>query len=146
MTTVRDILGDKGGTVHTVEADKTVFDAIKKMSDSNVGSLLVMESGKICGIITERDYLRQVALKNRSSKTTRVSDIMTRDVCYARPDDRVEDCLAMMTKKRCRHLPIVGDEGLVGLVSIGDLVKRLVQDRETDIRHLEDYIQGKYPG
>ena len=146
MTTMKNVLESKGTQVHTIESSTSVFDAIKKMEEANVGSLLVMDGQDICGIVTERDYLRQVILKGRSSKTTPVADIMTSNVCCAHADDTVEDGLAMMTKIRCRHLPIVDENGLAGLVSIGDLVKRIVQDREAEIRQLNDYIQGKYPG
>jgi CBS domain-containing protein len=146
MFTVADILKAKGTVVHRISPDATVFEAITAMSRDNVGALLVTEGKEIKGIITERDYLRQVALKDRSSRTTPVRDIMTTDLCFAGIDDAIEEGLSWMTRQRCRHLPILDENGLAGLVSIGDLVKQLVSDRETEIRHLRDYIQGRYPG
>jgi len=146
MTTIREILAVKGRTVHTIGPRQTVFEAVRSMSDNNVGSLLVVDGERIVGIITERDYLREVILKDRSSKNTAVEEIMSRDVCIADPDDDIQSVMAVMTSKRCRHLPIVSPRGLEGLVSIGDLVKQLVNDREAEIKHLEDYIKGRYPG
>jgi len=146
MATVKDILGRKGREVYRVARGATVFRAIEVMTKKNVGSLLVMDGGEVCGIVTERDYLREIAIKGRSSRETEVGEIMTASVCCAQEEDSVERCLAMMTELHCRHLPIMGAEGLVGLVSIGDLVKQMVHDQRTEIRYLRDYIQGRYPG
>ena len=145
-TPVGEILGEKGPNVHTTHRDDTVFAAIERMEELRVGCLVVTDGDNVCGIITERDYLRQIALKGRSSRTTNVSEIMSYPVVCAHAEDTVEHCMAVMTQKRCRHLPVVGPAGLVGLVSIGDLVKHIASAQETEIRWLHDYIQGTYPG
>jgi CBS domain-containing protein len=145
MAQIADILKEKKTGVLTVEPSATVFDAIKKMVDANVGSLLVMEGGKLLGIVTERDYLRRVALEGRTSKTTRVSEIMTERLAYVEPSADVETCMAVMSEKRVRHLPVVQRGDLVGIVSIGDLVKHLSREQKVHIQYLTDYITGKYP-
>jgi CBS domain-containing protein len=145
MGNISDILKNKGGTVHTIEAAETVFEAIRKMSENNVGSLLVMDGEDVCGIITERDYLRRIALEGRTSRNTPVREVMTEKVICAPLECDAEECLALMTEKRIRHLPIVEGERLVGIVSIGDLVKHRLQRQEYKIAYLTDYITGKYP-
>ncbi|GAB4374707.1 MAG: CBS domain-containing protein [Acidobacteriota bacterium] len=144
--TVASILENKGHAVHRIGPDETVFDAIGKMVRNNVGSLLVMDGDRIVGILTERDYLRRVALEGRSSRTTPVREIMTLDVVYVGPQHTIEDCMAIMTARRIRHLPVIDEGRLVGLVSQGDLVKRLAADRQVEIETLRDYIAGSYPG
>lgn len=142
---VSDILKRKGNVVHTIETGTTVYDAISKMADNSVGCLVVMAGDQIAGIVTERDYLRKVALLGRSSKTTPVTEIMTHGIIYVSPDDTVEQCMAIMTEKRIRHLPVIVNEHLYGLVSIGDLIKQLSRDQRATIKYLTEYIVGKYP-
>ena len=142
MTTVQQLLAQKGRGVLSVRPEDTVYDAIKKMADENVGSLVVMEQGKLIGIITERHYSRNVFLKGRSSPQTRVADIMERNVVCVRPSQSVEECMALMNAKRVRHLPVIDDGTLLGIVSIGDLVKSIISDREFVIEQLEHYIHG----
>ncbi len=142
METVRQLLDMKGHEVWSVHPDDSVFDAIKKMADKEVGSLVVLEDDRIVGIITERHYARNVILKGRSSPETQVRDIMTTRVVCTRPEQTVRECMAVMTEKRIRHLPVVDQKRLVGLVSIGDLVKSIIADQEFTIEQLIHYIHG----
>lgn len=144
-TTVAQILRakpDSGRTVYTVTKSDLVYDAIKLMAEKGIGSLLVMEGDEIAGIVTERDYARKVVLLDRSSKATRVEEIMTSKVRYVEPSQASEECMALMTQYRVRHLPVLDDGRLIGLVSIGDLVKSVIADQQFTISQLEHYIQG----
>ncbi|MBD3220668.1 CBS domain-containing protein [bacterium] len=144
---VRDILKEKDITsIYSVAPDATVYDAIAEMSSRNVGAMLVMQDGKLAGILTERDYLREVILKGRSSRETPVTDIMSRTVIYIEPDCSVDEALNIMTEKRIRHLPVLDQGTVVGVVSIGDLVKAKIVKHELHIRTLEAYIADQYPG
>lgn len=145
QTSVREILREKGHDVVTIDAEATVFDAIAKMVDHNVGSILVMDDEEIVGIFTERDYLREIALKGRTSQNTRITTVMTEKVICVNPDYSIEDCMAIMTNRKCRHLPVMEDRELTGIVSIGDCVKRLSRDALERVSHLEEYISGEYP-
>ncbi len=142
MDTVRDLLNSKGDEVWTIQPDETVLDAIQKMADQNVGSLVVIENGKPVGIFTERHYAREVFLKGRHSPTTPIREVMNTRVICASPEQTIEECMAVMTDKRIRHLPVVDDGELVGIVSIGDLVKRTIIDQEFVIEQLTEYIHG----
>lgn len=146
MGRVAEILRTKGSAVHSIRSDATVYDAVKAMVAQNVGSLLVTDGADVKGILTERDYLREIVLRGRTSRETLVREIMSADVIVVEPDRTVEDCMAIMTERRIRHLPVVSGGKLVGLVSIGDLVKQRAAEREVEIRYLTDYITGKYPG
>lgn len=150
MSTVKDLLSRKGSGVHTIEVDKTVFDAVEKMTACNVGALVIthLEEGKpkVCGIISERDYLRHVVLKGRTSRSTPISDIMTKKVIYGEPSSTAEEVLGIMTEKRVRHLPIMENEELVGILSIGDCVKAIIAKQEVEIKYLKEYIADGYPG
>jgi len=143
MTTVRQVLQTKGATVHSISPNSTAYDAIHKMAEENVGSLIVMENEKIIGIVTERLYARDVVLKGRSSPTTPIYDIMETNVLYAQPDQSVEECMVIMTEKRIRHLPVIDEGKLVGLVSIGDLVKSIISDQKFLIDQLVHHIGGQ---
>lgn len=143
--TVGSVLKRKGDDVWSVPPDQTVYEAIKSMADKGVGALLVISAGKLVGIISERDYARKVILKGRSSKTTLVSDLMTSPVITVAPDLAVDECMGIMTRSRIRHLPIVQNDKILGVVSIGDLVKWLVSEQEETIEHLQNYISAKYP-
>lgn len=145
MGRVADLLRVKGSAIYTISSDQTVYEAIVEMVRHNVGSLLVLEGDDPVGIITERDYLREIALRGRTSRNTEVREIMSRTVIVVDPNRSLEDCMAIMTERRVRHLPVLDDGRLVGLVSIGDVVKRLSNDQEVEIRYLTDYITGKYP-
>jgi len=144
MTTVANILDRKGAMVLSVGIDETVFDAICLMSEVNIGAVLVQKDDSIAGIFTERDYLQKVALKSLSSQDICVGDVMTSPVISASPDDSIQQCMESMTVCRCRHLPVVEKDKLLGIVSIGDLVKRLVDEKETEIEQLSQYITGTY--
>ncbi len=140
MTTVRQLLNEKGHNVFTVAPDETVFDAIRKMAEENIGSLVVCEGTKPIGIITERHYARNVFLKGRASPTTRVRDVMETHVLFARPDQTADECMAVMSNKRVRHLPVIDQEKLIGIISIGDLVKNIISDQKFTIDQLIHFI------
>ena len=142
MYTVRHLLQEKGGQIWSVGPEATVYEALELMAEKNAGAVLVLESSKLIGIFTERDYARKVVLKGKTSKTTTVGELMTTDVLYVSPDHTIEDCMALMTEKRTRHLPVMENGKLVGLISIGDVVKAIISDREFTIRELERYITG----
>ncbi|MFC7515228.1 CBS domain-containing protein [Herbaspirillum sp. GCM10030257] len=144
MHSVAQILKNKSNTqVYTVTPTTTVLDAIKLMAERGIGALLVMEGEKIVGIVTERDYARKVVLKGRASNETPVRDIMTTSVMYVRPDTTNEQCMALMTENRLRHLPVMENEKLVGLVSIGDLVADIISEQQFIIEQMEHYIRGE---
>ena len=141
MNHVSEILEQKGSNVLQIEASASVFDAIKRMVESNVGALLVTEDGKLTGIVTERDYLRRVALEGRTEKETPVGEIMSSPLVYVTPETTVEECMAVMTERRIRHLPVLDDDReTVGIVSIGDVVKFQSKQQDVQIRLLTDYI------
>ena len=137
-TTLRELLEEKGSEVWDIDPDDSVFNAVTKMSIKDCGGLLVVEDEKIVGIITERDYTRNVILKGKTSPETPVRDIMTADVICVTPDKTVTECLEIMTEKHVRHLPVVEDDQLAGMVSIGDLVKRIISDQKAAL----DALQG----
>ena len=142
MKLVQHLLDNKGRDLISVQPDASVLDAIKLMADKGIGSLVVTENDELKGIVTERDYARKVIIKGRSSKTTQVADIMTVDVITASSDMTVNKCMEMMTEKRCRHLPVIDDGELVGMISIGDLVQAIIADQKEEIEQLEHYIAG----
>jgi CBS domain-containing protein len=142
MATIRQVLDKKGHEVFSVGLNETVYDSIKKMADKNVGSLVVMEGNKLIGIITERHYARNVVLKGRASPTTPVRDIMETNVVFARPDQSVEECMAIMTEQAVRHLPVLEQGNVVGMISIGDLVKEKIRDQTFVIEQLVQFIHG----
>ena len=142
MKTVRDILELKGREVWRVERDTTVFEALRLMAQKEVGALVVMDGEKIAGIISERDYARKVVLLGRTSPNTLVAEIMTRQVAYTHLNQSVEECMAIMTDKRIRHLPVLEDGTLIGIISIGDLVKSIISDQKFMIEQLERYISS----
>jgi len=145
MSTVSEILSGKNKVVLTIDRDESVFEAIRLMVESNVGSVIVTHDDVICGIFTERDYLRRIVLEGRTSKETPVIEVTTERLVVVEPSRSIEECMAMMTHERIRHLPVIDGKKLVGLVSIGDLVKHLSREREAEVRYLTEYIAGKYP-
>jgi CBS domain-containing protein len=144
MTRVGNLLTSKGQEIWSIAPDKSIFDALEMMADKNVSGLLVLESGKLVGIFTERDYARKLILKGRSSKGTKVSDLMTKNILYVGSRNTIEDCMKLMTAKRVRHLPVIDSDRLIGIVTIGDLVKQIISEQQTTIHHLENYISGRY--
>jgi CBS domain-containing protein len=143
MSDVAKVLEGKGSEVLTIDAGATVFEAIKRMVEANVGALLVTDGGNVAGIVTERDYLRRVTLEGRTEEETLVREIMTGPLVYVTPDTSVEECMAVMTERRIRHLPVfTEDRGLVGVVSIGDLVKFKSAEQDFQIRFLTEYIES----
>ena len=141
--TLQRLLDKKGHEVYSIQANQTVYEAIAEMDQRNVGGLIVKDDEKIVGIITERDYTRKVILKGRSSKETPVEAIMTRDLVTVTPEHQIQQAMALMTEKRCRHLPVFKGEHLVGMLSIGDLVKAIIADQELQIQILKDYVSGR---
>ena len=142
MYTARQLLEEKGNHVWTVAPQATVYEALELMATKNIGALLVLEAGEITGIFTERDYARKVILQGRSSKTTNVGELMNPDVLSVSPDATMENLMALMTENRLRHIPVLDNGKLAGIVSIGDVVKAIIHDREFTIRELERYITG----
>lgn len=142
MKTVHQLLETKGSAVVSVAPDTNVFDALKVMAEREIGAVIVIEDGRLVGIMSERDYARKIVLRGRSSLDTRVREIMTERIVCARPQHTVSDCMTMMTNKRVRHLPVLDGERLVGILSIGDLVKETISEQEQIIRQLETYIHG----
>jgi len=150
---VQNILEQKGTDVLTIRPDATVYRAIERMVSANVGSIIVLDAsgkrGPIAGIFTERDYLRRIVLEGRTSPTTRVDEVMTTEVLVVAPETTVQQCMALMTEAKCRHLPVVSDDELQGIVSIGDCVREVSREAKLEVAHLQSYIQsvvmGRYP-
>jgi len=142
MKLVKHLLDNKGRHIISIAPDASVFDAIKIMAEKAVGSLVVMEDDELLGIITERDYARKVIVKGRSAETTTVAEIMTVDILTTSSSESVNDCMEVMTEKKIRHLPVVEDNRVIGMISIGDLVKAIIADQQEEIEQLEQYISG----
>ena len=144
MKTVKDLLKGKGYDIWSVAPDDSVYDALKLMADKNVGAVLVISADCLVGILSERDYAREVIFKGKLPEDTPVEEIMTEKVLWVRPDQTVEECMALMTNKRVRHLPVFEGEQLIGVISIGDVVKAIISEQEFMIEQLEHYITGGY--
>ena len=147
MQTIRELLEAKGqGPIHTIGSEDTLFDAVTRMVDMNIGAVLVVDNNVIKGIISERDYLRFVASENSNTQKTPVHKLMTRKVVYVTPDATLKAVMSIMTQSRIRHIPVLSEGRLMGLISIGDLVKQISDNQEVHINTLEDYINDTYPG
>ena len=144
MSRVSEILEHKGGMVLSANSNETVMDAISLMAEVNIGAILVLEDETIVGIFTERDYLQKIALKSRSSQETKLGEVMTSPVISAEPGDSVQQCMETMTTCHCRHLPVVDNGKLLGIVSIGDLVKKMLDEKQNEVEKLSQYITGTY--
>lgn len=144
MQLVSQILHAKGNDVWSVSPDSSVFDALKLMAEKNIGAVLVLENDELAGIMSERDYARKVILYGKASKDTPVREIMSTRIFYVRSDQNIEDCMAIMTNKRIRHLPVMKDDELIGVLSIGDVVNAIISEKEYIIEQLENYITGQY--
>ncbi len=142
MRTVRDILQEKGSDVYTIAPESSVFQALQLMAEKNVGALMVMSGDTAAGLISERDYARKIVLKGRLSRDVTVREIMSPEIVAVGPEEDVEHCMELMTHKRVRHLPVFDDRRLIGLISIGDIVKAIIEHKEETIRDLEQYIKG----
>jgi CBS domain-containing protein len=142
MAKVKDILALKGQSVWSVTPDSSVYDAIKLMAEKGIGALMIIDGEKVVGILSERDYARKVILQGRASRTTQAREIMTTHVLYAQPEQNIEECMALMTDKRIRHLPVYEEGRLVGVISIGDLVKSIITEQKFIIEQLERYISS----
>lgn len=142
MATVKNILGAKGNVTFSITPDTSVYHALEIMVEKNVSALLVMENEKLAGIFTERDYARKVVLKGKLSKETQIGEIMTRDLVTVTPDSTIDECMQLMTGKFIRHLPVVTDNKVVGIISIGDVVRQIIEEQKSIIGHMEQYISG----
>ena len=140
MRTVRQLLGSKTPEIFAVSPDASVLDAIKLMAEKGVGAVLAMQGARLCGIVSERDYARKVVLQGRSSSNTPVRDIMTAKVVTVRPDDSVDHCMQVVTEHRIRHLPVAEGDAIVGVISIGDLVKAVIEDQKVELDQLQRYL------
>ncbi len=143
MYLVKDILKEKGDEVQTIAPEATVYEALKKMAGKNIGALLVMDKDKIIGVFSERDYARKIILKGKSSKESKVGELLSERIFYVKPTATTNECMQIMTDHRVRHLPVLEDDKLVGIVSIGDIVNKVIQGQSHTIKQLEDYIVGK---
>ncbi|MBS1177297.1 MAG: hypothetical protein H6R06_1709 [Proteobacteria bacterium] len=142
MKPVSELLKGREGTLWHARADDTVFEALQLLADYEVGALMVMDQGKLVGVISERDYTRKIALQGRNSKETRVRDIMTRDVLYVTPDTGTRECMALMSEKKIRHLPVLDGSTVLGMISIRDIMDDIIADHESTIEQLENYIRS----
>jgi len=142
MKTIQELLNSKGSDIFSVQRDETVFAALHVMAEKRIGALVVLDGEKLAGILSERDYARKVILEGRASSDTKVSEIMTSHVVCGRPNQTIEECLGIMSEKRVRHLPIMESKNLVGMVSIGDLVKAIIADQQFQIEQMEHYISS----
>ena len=142
MTTVKHVLDQKGREVHSIDPEASVFDALQRMADKGIGALVVLEGDSLVGLITERHYAREIVLKGKTSPQTCVRDIMSTAVVCARQEQSVEECMAVMTARAVRHLPVLEDKRVVGIVSIGDMVRTVIEDQKFIIEQLEHYIHG----
>jgi CBS domain-containing protein len=144
MSTINDVLGRKGGTVLTINGSVSVLDAIRTMSEANIGALVIQEDGQLRGIFTERDYLKKIALKGLSSSTTPVADVMSSPLITVDTGESVHVAMETMTECRCRHLVVLDNGSMAGIVSLGDMVKHMLQDKEAEVEQLSQYIAGSY--
>lgn len=144
MNRVRDILKEKGSDVCTINPTATVYQGLQLMAEKDVGAVLIMDNSKLLGIFTERDYARKVILQGKSSLTTPIKELMVSDILYVSPRDKIDDCMAIMSDKHLRHLPVMDKGELVGLVSMRDVVDHLIQHKNFKIKELEKYITGSY--
>ena len=144
QSSIRQILQDKGGNTWSIPPDASVHDALKLMSEKDVGALLVMEGGKIVGVFSERDFARKVLIHGVEINKTKVSEMMSRTIYVIDPNKTMADCMAVMTQKRIRHLPVIENTKLIGIISIGDVVNQIIRDQKNEIDFLEDYITGGY--
>ena len=144
MTTIGQLLKTKGNEIWSIAPQAAIYEALQVMSEKDVGALLVVHKGDVVGIFSERDYARKLILKGKFSRDTSVEELMTRKVLYVGPESTIEDCMALMTAKSVRHLPIIKNERLIGIVTLGDVVKQIISDREFTIHQLENYISGSY--
>ncbi len=140
MASMKQLLKEKGHDVWSIGPEASAYDAIEMMADKEVGALVVTDGDSLVGVFSERDYARKVALQGRSSRDTKIKEIMTTRVAYARPEQTVEECMALMTDKRIRHLPVMDGDKLLGIISIGDLVKAIIEEQQHVIKQLEQYI------
>jgi CBS domain-containing protein len=143
MKTVSDLLQGKGHRVWSVAPETSVYQALELMADKDIGAVLVLEGGRIAGIFSERDYARKIILKGKASRETPVREIMTSNVLFIRPEQSVAECMALMTNKHIRHLPVLAGDELIGMISIGDVVKAIIDEQEFMIEQLENYISGR---
>lgn len=144
MGTVKEVLKNKPRDIWSIPQKASVFEALELMAAKDIGALLVIEEGKLCGIFSERDYARKVILKGKTSKETTVGELMTKSILYATPENTLEECMALMSSKHIRHLPIIEDDTIIGIVTLGDVAKEIISEQDYTIRELENYYSGGY--
>jgi len=144
MTTVDELLKSKSAGIWSIAPNASVFQALEMMAEKNVSGLLILDNGELVGIFTERDYARKLILKGKFSKDTKVGELMTKNVLYVEPKNTIDQCMQLMTEKRIRHLPVISYGKLIGILTIGDLVKKIISEQESTIHQLENYIAGGY--
>lgn len=144
MKTIKQLLEEKGNVIHTIAPDAYVFEALVKLAEEDVGALVVTNKNKLAGMFSERDYARKIILKGKSSKDSKVSELMTKGIYYIDPDKSVQDCMFLMTDKKIRHIPVIENDELIGLVSIGDIVNSIISQQRATIQDLKNYITGIY--
>ena len=142
MDKVLDILEKKGSEFYYVHPENTIFEALQKMAENDIGAVMVIDNGDLVGMFTERDYARKIILHGHTSKETKVGDFMTKSIYSVHPETSITDCMEVMTTKRVRHLPVIKQEKILGLISIGDVVNYVIQQKDSTIKHLENYIHG----
>jgi CBS domain-containing protein len=144
MINVNQLLKDKRGKVLTVSPEDSLYEALKTMADNNIGALIVVKEGKVVGIFSERDFVRNAVVDKKLSLDLAVKELMSTKVCYVRPEQTIEDCMVLMTEKRTRHLPVLDEDKLVGIISIGDVLKNFIAEKDFTIHQLENYISGGF--
>ena len=144
MKTIKELLDEKGPNIYSVSPDAYVYEALEILAAKDIGALVVLEETKLVGMFSERDYARKIVLKGKTSKASKVSELMAKGIYYIHPDKSVQDCMVLMTEKKIRHVPVMENDKLIGLVSIGDVVKDIINQQRTTIKDLENYITGSY--
>jgi len=144
MKTIKQLIDEKGNNIYSISPEAFVYEALELMAEKDIGALVVTEGNKLVGIFSERDYARKIVLKGKTSKDSRVSELMVKGIYYIHPDKTVQDCMVLMTEKKIRHVPVMENDNLIGIVSIGDVVKAIIKQQRATIKDLENYITGSY--
>lgn len=144
MKTIKQLIDEKGNNIYSISPEAFVYEALELMAQKDIGALVVTESNKLVGIFSERDYARKIVLKGKTSKDSKVGELMVKGIYYIHPNKTVQDCMVLMTEKKIRHVPVIENDSLIGIVSIGDVVKAIIKQQRATIKDLENYITGSY--